>query len=301
MMHFNWRRNLAVLALCSLTLLIFGCGGGGSVGGVSQQTPSTFTLSGKTSLGGTGLPGVTVAISGVSTSPVTDANGRFSADLANGNYTVTPTLAGYSFFPASQSMTVAGGALTVPDFTASAVSASFTVSGKATLSGAPLAGVQVTLTGAGTGSATTDAGGNYSFTGVHSGDCVVTAAKPGYTFNPLSQVVTVASADATVPDFSATASAPATFVVSGTVSLNGTGLGGVAVSITGAGSGTVNTAANGSYAFVGVRNGSYTVIPAINGYTFTPSSLALTVNGASLTGQDFQAVPPTGGSITIRF
>jgi 6-phosphogluconolactonase (cycloisomerase 2 family) len=61
------------------------------------------------------------------------------------------------------------------------------------------------------------------------------------------------------------------------------------VSLSGASSATATTDASGSYSFSGLANGSYTVTPSLTGYTFAPASLAVTVNGADVTGQDFAA------------
>ncbi|MEI6209493.1 MAG: carboxypeptidase regulatory-like domain-containing protein [Desulfuromonadales bacterium] len=82
--------------------------------------PSTYSISGKVTMNGTGLPGVTVTLTGSgSTSTTTDSSGNYSFSGAqNGGYTVTPTLAGYAFTPASRAVTVNGANATVQDFTA---------------------------------------------------------------------------------------------------------------------------------------------------------------------------------------
>jgi hypothetical protein len=66
-------------------------------------TPETYTISGKASLGTSGLSGVTMNLSGSATnSAATDTLGNYSlSGLLAGNYSVTPTKAGYSFFPSS--------------------------------------------------------------------------------------------------------------------------------------------------------------------------------------------------------
>lgn len=297
-MGFSWKNHTKSGLLLAMSLLIFGCGGGG---GASAPTASTNTISGKTSLNGAGLAGVTVNIAGPTSSvATTDASGNFAGTaVANGSYTITPSLTGYSFSPSNQVITVANGNVTVPQFTATATSTSFTVSGRVTLNGAGLAGVTVTMAGAGNGSASTDAGGNYSFPGVPNGNCTITPALAGHTFSPLSRAITVANGNVTVPDFAASAIAT-TFTISGRVSLNGTGLAGVLVSISGAGTGSLTTDATGNFSFSGVQNGNYTITPSVAGYTFLPANRAVTVNGANLSGQDFVGVP-TQGSIIIDF
>jgi hypothetical protein len=60
----------------------------------------------------------------------------------------------------------------------------YTISGHVTSNGTALSGVTITLTGSQSGSATTDANGNYSFTVNSGGSYTVTPSKSGYTFNP---------------------------------------------------------------------------------------------------------------------
>jgi hypothetical protein len=64
---------------------------------------------------------VMITLSGANTgSVVTDASGNYTfSGLAAGSYTVTPSLAGYIFSPASSVVTtISGGNVTVSNFTA---------------------------------------------------------------------------------------------------------------------------------------------------------------------------------------
>jgi hypothetical protein len=87
------------------------------------------------------------------------------------------------------------------------------------------------------------------------------------------------------------------YTVSGTISLSTGGyLAGVTVTLT-SGSNTVGSAttnSSGQYTITGVANGSYTLAPSLTGYTFTPTTLPATVNGANVTGDNFTATinPP---------
>jgi hypothetical protein len=80
------------------------------------------TITGKVVLNGDGLAGVTVTLSGSGTvAAVTGEPGTFTlnaAGLAGGTYTVTPTLAGYSFDPESREIFFSGVSLTGVDFDA---------------------------------------------------------------------------------------------------------------------------------------------------------------------------------------
>lgn len=59
--------------------------------------------------GNAGVPGATVALTGTATASVTaDGTGTFTfPNLANGPYTVTPTLAGFTFTPTNLAKTIA--------------------------------------------------------------------------------------------------------------------------------------------------------------------------------------------------
>jgi len=79
-----------------------------------------------------------------------------------------------------------------------------------------------------------------------------------------------------------------TWNISGTISPSSGGSS-ATVTLSGAGSAATTADASGNYTFAGLPNGSYTVTPSKSGYTFTPPSQLVTVNGASLTGISFTA------------
>ena len=78
----------------------------------------------------------------------------------------------------------------------------YSISGTITSNSAALSGVTVTLTGGST--ATTNASGVYTFTGVPNGTYTLTPALSGYSFTPTTTSVTVSSANATGKNFTAT-------------------------------------------------------------------------------------------------
>jgi uncharacterized repeat protein (TIGR01451 family) len=85
---------------------------------------ATYTISGQVTNGGAALSGVNVALSGTSTtSTVTDAAGNYSfSNLASGgNFTVTPSLNGYTFNPSSTSVNNIIGNQTTVNFASSTV------------------------------------------------------------------------------------------------------------------------------------------------------------------------------------
>jgi len=82
--------------------------------------------------------------------------------------------------------------------------------------------------------------------------------------------------------------------VSGTISPTAGG-GGASVTLNGAASATVTASSSGAYTFTGLANGTYAVTPSRAGYTFSPTSQSVTVNGANVTGTNFSAAPVAAG------
>jgi hypothetical protein len=93
-----------------------------ATGSTSEQvtvsgTITTYSISGTITNGA----GATVALSGTSSGSTTaDSSGNYTlSGLSNGTYTVTPRRSGYTFSPASQSVTVSGANVTAVNFTGS--------------------------------------------------------------------------------------------------------------------------------------------------------------------------------------
>ncbi len=187
--------------------LLSGCGSGCGTLGVantsscdsttssasSAATSSTFSISGTVS-GGTPL-GVTITLTGAGTgSTTTGTNGTYSfTALPNGSYNLVPSRAGSVFAPVSTAVTISGANVTATGFTQTAnAAATYTISGK--VNGPVDQNVLITLTSgsATTGTAVTDASGNYSFT-VVAGTYTVTPGLTGYTFTPVNMAVTLSS------------------------------------------------------------------------------------------------------------
>jgi Domain of unknown function (DUF4082)/Bacterial Ig domain/Carboxypeptidase regulatory-like domain len=234
---------------------------------------STYSIAG--TITGLGAAGATVNLSGNSTATtVSDSSGNFSfSGLPNGTYTLSVTTStGFSYSPATQPVTIQNGHVLGLTF---ASQATYTITG--IISGAGGANATVNLSGAATATVTANSSGAYSFIGLANGSYTITASNTGYTFTPASQGVTVNGANATA-NFSSTA---LTYTITGTIS--GAGGANATVNLTGAATATVTANSSGAYSFGGVVNGSYTVTPSKTGYTFTPASQAVTVNGANAT------------------
>lgn len=268
---------------------------GANVSGVSfiatANSAPTYSLSG--TITGSVLQNVLVTLSGAgSATTLTNASGNYSfSGLTNGGYTATPSLAGYSFSPTSNVVTVNGANTTIANFVATTVpTPTYSISG--TLSGAVISGATINLTGAATISTTTDASGNYNFTGLMNGNYTITPSMSGYTFNPTNTAASLSGASITSTNFSATANAAPTYTLSGTVT--GAASSSVLITLSGAVNATTLTNASGNYSFTGITNGQYTITPSLGGYSFSP--LSVTTSGSSV--QNFTSVAGQAYSVS---
>ena len=156
--------------------------------------PSTWSIFGTVTSGS----GATITLSGAAAKTTTaDAVGAYTfAGLANGAYTVSASKPGFSITPASQAVTINGASVSGVLF--SALANTWTISGSIT-SGA---GATVSLGGANSKTATADASGNYSFTGLANGSYTVAPWKTSMAYTPTARSVTVSGADQTAINFS---------------------------------------------------------------------------------------------------
>src|SRR5260370_29443130 len=80
-----------------------------------------------------------------------------------------------------------------------------------------------------------------------------------------------------------------------------TGGSGSTLGLSGAANATTTADSLGNYAFPGLPNGTYTIAPNHAGFTFTPSSQSMTVNGANIGGVNFTAnAAPVAPAITTQ-
>ena len=196
-------RGIAALALVSL---LAACGGGGGSASTGSSGSGGNAVSGSvTNIAGAPLDTIPLALKGTATqNTATDTSGNYGfSGLASGKYVVMPVNTLYKFRPASRAISLTGAAVTNQNFTAKqSTSPSYSLSG--VVSGAATQNVIVTLNGDNTGSTFTDAGGNYSFSGLDAGTYTVSAQSAGYSFNILSPI-TIASSNSTANNFVANA------------------------------------------------------------------------------------------------
>lgn len=173
----------------------------------------------------------------------------------------------------------------------------FYISGRVLAGTTPLAGATMTLRGAKAAVTTTDADGNYTFTGLAPGGYyTVTPSKTHYTFNPPNRAFTNLNADQVNQNFSATLK---TYTVSGTIKVGTVGLAGVTVKITspvpmGFAPRTLTTTGTGAYSFAGLPAGrTYVVTPTMPNYQFAPAARTYSNLGANQPAADFSAALKT--------
>jgi hypothetical protein len=159
-------------------------------------------------------------------------------------------------------------------------------------------GAAVTLTGALQATTKADNSGSYSFGSLANGSYTVKASKSGVSFSPSSQQVTVNGAQVTGVNFKASTGSPNTFIISGTISPASDGSG-VAVTIGGDANAVTTANSSGNYSFAGVANGSYTLTASKSGFSFTPPSSQVTVNGANVAGVNFTASTVVAKTFTL--
>lgn len=254
---------------------LYACGTGGL----------TYTVSGYVKdAAATGIDGVTISFDGLP-SVSTDSTGYWQANnVPSGNYTATPSKAGYDFIPASQDFNVVGANLTLPDFLADPIGAS----GYVKLAGGQgIAGVTMTFTG-GVPTTSTDANGHWQTGSLADGSYTVTPSKTGYAFTPSNRAFTMAGEDIVVADFTGDSNIASGYVKDG----GGAGVANVMMNFTG-GLVAVTTDATGFWQRDAIPNGTYTVTPVKNGWTFNPASRDFTISNNDQTLGDFTG---TGGA-----
>ena len=261
---------------------------------------------------GEGLPGVDVSLVGgpsdESFTTMTDVDGMYRfEDLRPGDYTVSiinPDTRDYEFAATSQDVSVDLDETGTVSFTGVLLRTSG-ISGRVSVEGMGLDGITVTLSGAADATRTTDAGGQYSFSGLAAGDYTVTIAvdDPAYVFDSMSQDRTVGDDDSQIVNFEGQHARTAS--VSGMAfidELNKNKMmdagehplaqAGIPVALVGPG---VNdqrlsaTGADGSFSFPGLRAGSYQLVVPIDATV----AAALAANDVAYGG------PGTGYEITL--
>jgi plastocyanin len=137
------------------------------------------------------------------------------------------------------------------------------ISGAVSSAGDGVAGAEIALTGASTGSQTTAADGTYLFDDLEAGSYTVTLTLPaGFslgTGEAAARPVTHAAGEDATIDWSAVPTDPTTGTIEGSVTAGDQGVGDATITLAGTSSGSATTSAAGTYAFPNLQPGDYTV------------------------------------------
>ena len=274
--------------LSSLTLAPASVTGGGTSQG-------TVTLSGPAPAGG-----VVLTLSSNSQVAATPASVTVPSGSASASFTISTTQVAsssavtvsalYAGVTKTASLTVipaAAPVLSTITVNPTSVTGGVSSLGTVTLSGpAPTGGVVVTLS-------------DNSSAAAEPASVTVAAGSSSATFTVTTTVVT-SSTSVTVSAvnngvtrtaiLNVTAAAGGSSSVSGSISPAPSGAGATLTLTQGTATvATVTAASDGSFSFASLANGSYTVTPAKPGFSFSPASAPVTVNGANVTGIGFAA------------
>ncbi len=263
-----------------------------------SATRLVYNLSGNVTVNGVGLPEVTINYTNnaaVSGSVQTGPTGVYTiSNLINGSYSLTPSLAEYSFSP-TQTVKLLGPSQSNINFTGERIT--YTIGGKVTLNGQPQDSVRIDYSDSGPMSDFEYTGslGTYSIPGLTNGSYTVTPSKAGFRYTPAQQTVSLGGSKLSV-NFSATP----VFTISGKVSLNGQGLPQVVISYSGPENGSATTGVDGTYSLPGLLAGSYQLSAALAEYTFSSvPNVSVGPNQPNINFSATRKVYTLSGSITL--
>jgi FtsP/CotA-like multicopper oxidase with cupredoxin domain len=248
-----------------------------------------IVIGGKVATTTAGLQGVTMTFTpgGAAT---TDASGNYTMTLPSGwSGTVTPTLAGYYFAPASRSYTSATVNFLTENYTATNAVTIYGLVSRNTVPLTPLAGVTITFSNGG-GSVVTDAQGLFTHYVPVGYSGTATPSLAGFIFTPASRNY----ANLRTNTVGQTFTAQAVVVVTGNVTNAGLSLAGVRVAFSNVGSAT--TDASGNYTMTLNSGYSGTATASLNGYQFS-APVVLTNVTAGLANVNFFTVKTVSGRI----
>jgi|GEM_PF-5994989 len=234
--------------------------------------PTLAEINGQVVDGLSGLPlsNVTVTLTGPMTDTFsTGSDGLFTfTRIPSGNYTLQFTLPDFATLTAS---TVANAGQTVDlgaiNLLQNMNATTGTVRGTVTdaITGAPLSGVSIAVSGIST-PAITDSAGNYQITNVSPGTIIVQATKSG--FSNATGTGGLVAGGILVFSPSLSSGNTTTTVLAGKVTDGSTGLAlsGVTVSVTGSTTASAVTAADGTYRIEGINAGMITIQALLAGF-----------------------------------
>ena len=269
----------------------------------------TAAVEGQVAIDDEGLPGVTVTLTGGrgndNYTKLTGDNGEYAfTELRPGDYQIS--ISGYDpddyeFASSSHDISVELDETETVSFTGVLLRTSG-ISGRVSVEGDGIGDVTVNLAGASEATTTTDASGQYAFSGLSAGTFVVTIANPddvAYVFDDTEATVTLAEDASEIQNFEGaharTSSISGVLFLDSNPSNDTYDIGsedrlphaGFPVALQGPGVGEVRTAltdATGAYVFAELRAGTYRVVALITAEVSAALDIAGFAFGGELTG-----------------
>lgn len=252
---------------------------------VTQVSSTTGSIVGLVKDGTTTTPlaGVQITVTGAASgSALTSINGTYNlTGLTPGAVSVTASLNGYTSVSGS-GLVSAGGVLTFSPSIFSLGQPPATTSGiagqvKDSVTGLPIDGVTINVTGSVTATTNTSSDGSYSLNGLTPGPVVITASKTGYASVSGAGTLVAGSLVLFSPSLQNTAG-----TISGQVvdAVTNAPLAGVTLSV-GVGNITTTTANDGRFSVSGIAAGAYSLSFTRLGYTTKSIAAVLVTAGAT--------------------
>ena len=252
-----------------------------------QGTIISFAVSGNVTDGSDPIQGVTLTFSHDSGTATTDASGNFSYSVPYGTTTtITPSHEGYhGWSPANREVTNVAGAVTGQNFAGTINT--YTISGNLTDGANPIQGVTLTFSHD-SGTTTTDASGNYSYTVDYNTDTTITPSHQGYeNWSPANIQLTSVKENQTSKNFQGDIKH---YNISGNVTDGSSPLQGVTLTFS-HDSGTTTTDASGNYSYSVDYGTTTTISPSHEGYHgWSPATREVANVTADVSGRDFAGV-----------
>lgn len=182
-MPINVRRAPAIVLVLAFTALLAGCSDDDDDDG-GTDPEELGNIAGRVTSGGTGVPDVSITLSGEGTgTATTGADGRYRFDDRDvGSYTVTIAVPDGFDLAAGQTIakpaTVTDGGTATVDWILEEQTTTGAIAGHVLAGAAPVAGAAIALTGTATGNTTTAADGSYRFDGLAAGPYTATLTVP---------------------------------------------------------------------------------------------------------------------------
>jgi hypothetical protein len=237
----------------------------------TDQSGQNFSVSSLLISGNAGTAGATLSYSdGGAKTATADALGDYSFWVSyNWSGTVTPSKTGYLFTQSS---------ITYTNITSPQTAQNYAAAVAPVISGnTGTGGVTLSYTDGSAKTATSDAGGAYSFSVSNNWTGTVAPSKTGYSFSPVNYSYNNIAADQSNQDFS----------VSGLLISGNTQTSGATLSYNDGGAKTANSDGSGNYSFYVSNNWSGTVTPSKTGYAFTPANYSFVNISTPQSGKDY--------------